>query len=184
MPTELRLRVIGGPEVMAALAARHEAVTAAKKRALSESVMKVYRKIALNLTGGVLQVQTGRLRQSMQTFIAADGSSATIGTNVEYARIHELGGQTAPHAIFPRNLGGALRFPRSRAAASLLTMTRRGKIRRGAYNAALLQFAHSVQHPGSVVPARPYMKPALEDSVADIEAIFVSHLLAALKGAA
>lgn len=148
MPAELRLRIEAGPEVMAALAARAESVNAAARRALSDSLMLVHRKITLNLTGAVLRVKTGRLRQSMQTFVEADGSRGIVGTNVEYARIHELGGTIRPHKI--------------------PVPTRKG--------------LRIVQHPGATVPARPYMRPALEDSVSDIRRIFVTRLLAALKG--
>lgn len=152
---ELRLRLEAGPEVMAALAARRESVTAAARRALSDSVMLVHRKITLNLTGAVLRVKTGRLRQSMQTFLSDD--SGGVGTNVEYARIHELGGTIPPHEIRPRR-GAALFFGG--------------------------RFASRVMHPGATIPARPYMRPALEDSRDDIQKIFVSRLSAALKGKA
>lgn len=152
---ELRLRLEAGPEAMAALAARRQSVTAAARRALSDSVMLVHWKITLNLTGAVLRVKTGRLRQSMQIQVFED--SAVIGTNVEYARIHEFGGTTPPHEIRPRR-GKALFFGG--------------------------RFAAHVVHPRATVPARPYMRPALEDSREDIHKIFVSRLSAALKGAA
>ena len=154
MPAELRLRIEGGPEVMAALAARAEAVSVASRRALSDSLMLVHRKISLNLTGAVLRVQTGRLRQSMQTFVEGDGSRGVVGTNVEYARIHEFGGTIPAHEIRPRH------------AKALFFGGR---------------FASSVKHPGATVPARPYMRPALQDSVSNIRRIFMSRLSAALK---
>jgi len=150
MPAEMRLRIEAGPEVMAALAARAESVAAASRRALSETLNLVHRKITLNLTGAVLRVRTGRLRQSMQTFIEGDGSRGVVGTNVEYARIHEFGGTIRPHKI-PVSTARRLRI---------------------------------IQHPGATLPARPYMRPALEDSLADIRRIFVSRLSAALKGSA
>lgn len=184
MSLGLTFTITGTEKTLARLQQIRGGMAAAMRRALSDGIMKVHRRASLNLSGRVLRVQTGRLRQSLQTSVEADGSAAVVGTNVEYARIHEYGGRTGPHAIFPRNLSGALRFPRSGLAASLLTTTRRGTIRRGAYNAALLQFAHAVQHPGSVMPARPYMRPALVDSVDDIRAAFRRHIGAALKGEA
>ncbi len=180
---ELRLRLEAGPEAMAALAARAGRVTAAVKRALSDSVNLVHRKITLNISGAVLRVKTGRLRQSMQTFVAGDGSSGGVGTNVEYARIHEFGGQTRPHDILPTR-AGALRFVGSRFIGPI-KMTKKGKIARvknaGAAGSGIV-FAGGVLHPGSNIPARPYMRPALEDSREDINRIFVSRLAAALKG--
>jgi phage gpG-like protein len=145
MADGMTLRIVAGPEVMAALAARRASVSTAVKRALFESLNLVSRKIAFNLTGAVLHVQTGRLRQSMQTFMASDGFSGGIGTNVEYARIHEFGGTTRPHQI-PVGI-------------------------------------RIIHHPGATIPARPYMRPALEDSREDINKVFVTRLAAALKGA-
>ena len=45
------------------------------------------------LSGQVLKVQTGRLRRSINFRVteSATGVQATVGTNVEYARIHEFG---------------------------------------------------------------------------------------------
>lgn len=177
MPAELRLRIVGGPEAMAALAARGESVRFASKRALSDSIGIVFRKINFNLTGAVLHVQTGRLRQSMQTFMASDGSSATIGTNVEYARIHEFGGTTRPHVI---------PVPTGRIVGHTLTFSTPGK-GRGEIKSKVIKLGggqmvmRNVHHPGATVPARPYMRPALEDSRQDIEKIFISRLVAALK---
>lgn len=72
-----------------------------------------------------------------------------------YAAIHEFGGVTRPHEIRPRR-GRALRF----AAGGRMV------------------FARLVRHPGSRVPARPYLRPALEfgaDKLRD------EHLPAALR---
>ena len=51
------------------------------------------------LTGQVLNVQTGRLRRSLNSRItvAGDNITGTVGTNVEYARIHEYGGTVKEH---------------------------------------------------------------------------------------
>lgn len=58
---------------------------------------------------------------------------------VPYAAIHEYGGTTRPHDIFPRSPNKALRFMFG------------GKE----------TFARIVHHPGSKIPARPYLHPAL-----------------------
>jgi phage gpG-like protein len=166
MPAELRLRIEAGPEVMAVLAARAEAVNAASRRALSDSLQLVHRKITLNLTGRVLRVQTGRLRQSLQTFMSVDGTRGTIGTNVEYAAIHEFGGVTRPHSILVATRKGRLSST-ARAGKNLKTFGFR-----------------IIDHPGATIPARPYMRPALEDSRDDISELFVTRILRALKGKA
>lgn len=45
------------------------------------------------LSGQVLKVQTGRLRRSINFRVAETGTGieAKVGTNVEYARVHEFG---------------------------------------------------------------------------------------------
>lgn len=78
--------------------------------------------------------RSGRLRTSITREF--DKSSATVGTNVVYAAIHQFGGTTSPHVIRPRNKK-ALKF--------------NGKIRR------------SVNHPGSKIPARPFLALTDED---------------------
>jgi phage gpG-like protein len=62
------------------------------------------------LSGQVLKVQTGRLRRSINYKLTDNGKSvvAIVGTNVEYARVHEYGGTFsraskvgASRAIYP-----------------------------------------------------------------------------------
>ena len=71
----------------------------------------------------------GTLRRSI-SFNAFPDGSAIIGSNLVYARIHQEGGKTKAHEIRPRN-AKALRF-------------------KGIYRAL-------VRHPGSDIPARPYL---------------------------
>lgn len=71
---------------------------------------------------------SGRLASSITPSWTAD--SATVGTNVVYARIQHFGGRTKPHVIKAKN-AKALGLP--------------GGPRK------------SVNHPGSVIPPRPFM---------------------------
>lgn len=81
---------------------------------------------------------SGRLAGSITS--AFDGSSATVGTNVLYAAIHQFGGQTKAHVIRAKN-AKALAF---------------GGV-----------FRKSVNHPGSKIPARPFLtiSPAGEQKI-------------------
>ena len=72
--------------------------------------------------------RSGRLASSIVQ--AFDASSAQVGTNLVYAAIQNFGGETKPHTILPKN-GKALAF---------------GGI-----------FAKKVNHPGSKIPARPFL---------------------------
>jgi len=72
---------------------------------------------------------SGHLRDSIRSQLV--GSNAVrIGTDKEYAAIHQFGGRTAAHVILPRNKK-ALKTPY-------------GLFRK-------------VRHPGSVIPARPFL---------------------------
>lgn len=89
---------------------------------------------------------SGRLASSIvQSF---DAASAQVGTNVVYAAIQNFGGQTRPHTIAPKN-AKALHF---------------GGV-----------FAKKVNHPGSKIPARPYL--AMTDGdYAQIESAVANYL--------
>jgi phage virion morphogenesis protein len=78
--------------------------------------------------GKILQ-RSGSLAASIQQ--AFDSNSAIVGTNKAYGAIHQFGGKTEPHVIKARNKR-ALSF-----AGIVVT---------------------SVNHPGSDIPARPYLR--------------------------
>lgn len=88
------------------------------------------------ISGGshALLQKSGRLRNSIAPSHTAN--EAVVGTNVKYAAIHHFGGQTAPHTILPKK-GKALKFGG--------------------------RFAKRVNHPGSKIPARPFMRLQPED---------------------
>jgi phage gpG-like protein len=105
------------------------------------------RRVKLKLSGPVLKNRTGTLRRSINYRIAETGTSikAFVGTNVVYARIHEYGGVTKPHVIMPRN-------------AKALHFLMGGKD----------AFAKSVQHPGSKMPERSFLRSTLTDMQSEI----------------
>lgn len=63
------------------------------------------------LSGEVLKVRTGRLRRSIHYEMSKSNNrvEATVGTNVKYARTHELG-LTIPAHIVEARRGKALKF--------------------------------------------------------------------------
>lgn len=85
-----------------------------------------------NKRGKTLQL-SGQLAASISTQVGND--FARIGSNKPYAAIHHLGGQTSPHEIRPRNKKVLAFYTQNGDAAH----------------------ARSVQHPGSKIPARPYL---------------------------
>lgn len=100
------------------------------KRAGYQRDKKGRHALGRNRTAGYSILQdTGRLASSIVQ--AFDAHSATVGTNVVYARIHQFGGTTRPHTI------------RAKSARALAIPG--------------IGFRKSVQHPGSHIPARPFL---------------------------
>lgn len=83
--------------------------------------------------GKILQ-RDGALAASITPF--HDDNQAVVGTNVAYAAIHQFGGQTKPHVIKPR-------YKRALAFGGVIV--------------------RQVQHPGSKIPARPFLVLTPED---------------------
>ena len=105
--------------------------------------------IGENLSNKVLHRITGRLATSFRRRVEENGDFFNIffGSNVPYAAIHEFGGRTPPHDIVPKR-AGALAF-----------MLGGKQI-----------FAKVVHHPGSTIPARPYIRPAIAENRVKLEA--------------
>ncbi|VVD97904.1 phage virion morphogenesis protein [Pandoraea communis] len=105
---------------------------------------------------GVTLQKSGRLAASVTT--DHNANTVVIGSNVVYARIHQLGGKTSPHVIRPR------------AKKAL------------AFGGRVLA---SVNHPGSDIPARPFL-PVTSDGALQPEATdaVLGTILRHLKAAA
>lgn len=102
--------------------------------------------------GGKILQATGRLASSIVS--ASDNDNAVVGTNAKYAAIHQFGGQTRPHEIRPRNKK-ALAFG--------------GRV------------VKKVNHPGSNIPARPFLLLTDQD-VDEIEATMNDYLRGVVGG--
>jgi HK97 gp10 family phage protein len=176
----MRLTVLGVEELRARLDALPVSATKAMRQAMSKALDVVYRRVADNLTGRVLNVQSGRLRQSIQTSVEDGGLRGRVGTNVNYAEIHEYGGTTAAHRIEARR-GKALAF-KAPGFIGPMRFTKAGKLAKR-QTAGAIMFRRAVEHPGSVMPARPYMRPALAESREEISDLLRVGLADALMGA-
>jgi phage virion morphogenesis protein len=90
--------------------------------------------------GGQTLSLTGGLRRSfaLPDAVQAGNDRVSVGTNVVYAAIHQLGGRTNPRVIKAKN-GKALFWPGARHPVK------------------------SVNHPGSKIPPRPFMLVQNED---------------------
>lgn len=125
------------------LRAYQQGLTASVWRALTileaEILQNIRSKSGLKVRSGSLLNSIGA---SKKVETKGDGTvEGTIGPQgIPYAAIHEFGGRTSPHKIEPRNRQ-ALKF-----------MGNNGET-----------FAKFVNHPGSNIPARPYLRPAMEN---------------------
>lgn len=123
----------------------NKAPTAAREaalRAMDNVGILLLNRVRQNLSGDILKARTGDLRASMQyeVYEAAGNITTRVYSDgsVPYARILETGGVTRPHEIVVRN-AKALRY-------EMLGGT---------------HFSHSVQHPGSKIPAFMYLRMAM-----------------------
>lgn len=146
--------------------------------------LEMWRALSLLEAAIVIEIQrnfkrrSGMLMNSIPNSKSVeDTETGVIGTigpsGVIYAAIQEFGGQTRPHIIRPR-YRKALRW----ASSSGQYMTLKG---RKLKTNSIYVFAQEVHHPGSKIPARPYMRPALLKTRERILERFGLHLSASFK---
>lgn len=113
-----------------------------------------------------------RMMESIETQVV-DGTTFIEGTveasGLPYLAIHEYGGVTSPHDIFPVN-AKALHFFMDGATG----------FRPGGSAATNEVFTKVVHHPGSVMPERSYMRYALAQRRSAIRAAFAGAVAASL----
>lgn len=104
------------------------------------------------LTGEALASKSGALAASIFTDVTIGSEGVTVtaaSAGIAYAAIQEYGGKTVPHEILP-------------SKASALAFIASGGLR----------FARRVEHPGSVIPSRSYLRSSLSELGDEIEARF------------
>ena len=134
-------------ERLGAMPDRLRAALAEKVDALAQSLFAQV--VGVNLSGGVLRARSGALRDSirMQASQRDDLIRSDIFSDGDgpYAAIQEYGGKTAAHEILPDK-------------ARVLAFVMNGK----------QIFARRIQHPGSQIPERSYLRSALDEQGDDI----------------
>ena len=141
---------------------------------------------------------TGMLRRGVVAPKPEKRGRFIIGTvgvlkNVPYAAIHEFGGRTSAHQIFPRRkralrwIGGTSKLGAFAALGMGVTRNQAfgvGSSRPGSVAESGDEvFAKSVKHPGSNIPARPYMRPGLEAERPLLQGKFRKRVAEAIKQA-
>jgi phage gpG-like protein len=138
------LEVRGLDETSARLDAYPAALQAALGAKATELAAALTDLVKNKLSGAVLNTGSGALRDSIAASVTADadGVLASVGSegDVKYAAIQEYGGKTSAHEILPVK-GDVLAFVASDGQ----------------------HFARRIEHPGSVIPERSYLRSSLED---------------------
>jgi phage gpG-like protein len=115
------------------------------------------------LSGSVLNSRSGALKASIVAEVLTNGDevSASVGSDgsVKYAAIQEYGGKTAAHEILPA---------KARARAFIA--------------GGELRFACKVEHPGSLIPERSYLRSSLDEMRGDIVAGLADAAAEACEG--
>jgi phage gpG-like protein len=96
--------LVGDSELIARLSAMPGVVQSGIVRAVTRLALELEALVKRKLSGDVLRVRTGVLRSSINNRVnqTATGVTASVGTNVSYAKFHEFG---VPHEweIRPRS---------------------------------------------------------------------------------
>lgn len=136
--------------------ARLDALPATLRARLLDAVERLtsdaYDRVLDRLGGGVLQRKTGRLMGAVTHAVADDGTTMSGTVSVDrgaapYAAIQEYGGETRAHAILPKT-------------ARALVFQKYGRT----------VFAKRVNHPGSRIPERSFLRSALAELEPQIHA--------------
>ena len=159
----LNVTLEGDRELRAKLDKMPQQVHAALLRTVYSLALKLERHIKQNkLQGQVLKHQSGNLQRSIQSAVD-DSGSGVMGRvfssgDVKYAAIHEFGGRIPAHVIEPKN-GEALRFMMNGKEV----------------------FAKRVNHPGSTMPERSFMRSGLRDMRPEIIESINKAVVGAMK---
>jgi len=109
--------IFGDKETIARLQAMPGKARVAIKATVQRLTLRLLTKVKMEkLTGQVLNVRTGRLRNSINQRVTEtqSGVFGSVGTNVEYARVHEMGGTVTVKAhtrLIKQAFGKPLRYP-------------------------------------------------------------------------
>ena len=155
----IRAEIIGDEAVIASLGAIPDRVTGLVRAAVEAEAIALTAYVKeQKLSGQVLRNITGTLRRRTNYAMTGD-LSASVGTNLVYAAIHEYGGQTRAHIIEAKN-----------AKALAFQMGGDTIIRK------------LVHHPGSRMPERSFLRSSLRESRDRILAAIQAAVAEGTKG--
>lgn len=150
----INISIVGGKETIAKIRNMSSAIEAALyvKAVTLALMLEKYVKTS-KLNGQVLNRITGALARSINNKVdrVSNGVMARVFSagDVKYAGIHEYGGVTPAHVIIPKK-------------ANALAFAMGGK----------MSFFAKVNHPGSKIPERSYLRSSLRDKSVEISTGF------------
>jgi phage gpG-like protein len=155
-------KVTSGHDLPDKIRGAERMVVSALDKTMVRLALKMVAMVKGKLSGEVLKVRSGRLRRSItwRGFKDANSSTVTVGTNVKYAKTHELG-LTIPAHIVRARRGKALKFMVG------------GK----------LLFRKQVRIPAVKMPKRSFLQASLEQMRPTIKAELEKALLKGFKDA-
>lgn len=147
----INVTLVGDRELIARLEKMPAGVQNALRIKVTALALKLEARVKTQkLNGQVLNRITGRLARSISNKIEVASQSVWARVfssgDVKYAGIHEYGGRTPPHIIEPKK-------------ASVLAFAGPG---------GKMVFARRVNHPGSKMPERSFMRSSLRDMSQEI----------------
>lgn len=147
----LTATLVGDKELVSRLESLPQAVRQALQRKVTILALKLENKVKNDkLNGQVLNRISGRLARSIAYKVDVTDDSVYgrvfSSGDVKYAAIHEYGGTTAPHLILPKK------------AKALAFLSSTGD----------QVFAQKVNHPGSKMPERSFLRSSLRDMSSEI----------------
>jgi phage gpG-like protein len=147
--------IINGKQAPRAMRNAMAVVDSALERAVVKLAIKMTALVKQKLSGEVLNVRTNRLRGSIHYEIQKGDNSvtATVGTNVVYAKTHELG-LTIPAHIVQARRGAALKFQMG------------GKV----------MFRKRVTIPAVKMPKRSFLEASLRQMAPEIQATLADEV--------
>ena len=160
----IRVDVTGDQAALDRMQSLPSEVRLALQRKMALLTIKLYRHIVLNkLSGQVLSTVSGRLKRSVTFDTQQTGdqivSEVYTDGSAPYDTIHEFGGKTPAHVIEP-------------VKAKALSYLQDGK----------RVFYKRINHPGSRMPERSYMRSALHDMEQEITDELTAAFTQALRG--
>lgn len=148
--TIISITITGDTRLIDSMGRLPSAINQALYRKILTLALKMERNVKVGkLNGQVLNRITGALSRSIQHEVIRDENSVLgkvfSSGDVKYAAIHEYGGTTPPHIIEPKK-------------ASVLAFMGKGG----------MVYAKKVNHPGSKMPERSFLRSTLTDMSTEI----------------